>query len=86
MSYSHNVAHELRTPLAVLRGDLEILSLKHPEQNNESLVEEIENMQNIIDGLLFLADPEKKGNGKTGEITKVIQNVLGRFEKNEISF
>ncbi len=86
MTYSHNVAHELRTPLAVMRSDLEILSLKHPEQNNESLVEEIENMQNIIDGLLFLADPDKKGDWKTGEITKVVQNVLGRFEKNEISF
>lgn len=60
-SYSHNVAHELRTPLSVMRSNLELLRLKPSEKLILSTDEEISNMERIIETLLFLAklDEEK---------------------------
>lgn len=56
-AYSHNVAHELRTPLAVMRQNLELLKLKPSDKLISSTDEEISGMERIIDTLLFLAKP-----------------------------
>lgn len=57
-AYSHNVAHELRTPLAVMRQNLELLKIKPSERLIHSTDEEIGGMERIIDTLLFLATPK----------------------------
>lgn len=57
-SYSHNVAHELRTPLAVIRQNLELLRIKPTEKLITSTDEEILGMEKIIETLLFLAKPK----------------------------
>ncbi len=59
-SYSHNVAHELRTPLSVMRSNLELLRIKPENRFIQSTDDEISNMEHIIESLLFLAKPWMK--------------------------
>jgi len=54
--YNRNIAHELRTPLAVMRSDLELVQAEHPSDHILSALEETTNMETIIHGLLFLAE------------------------------
>ena len=79
-----NVSHELKTPLTVLRGYLEILS-DHPKLD-ETLVKPVqqmsyqsERMQLIVNDLLYLAKLEDRGNRtehKLVEITALISTVI----------
>lgn len=57
--YSHNVAHELKTPLAVMRSNMELLRLSQSENLIESTSEEIASMERTIDTLLLMANPKK---------------------------
>lgn len=72
--FSMNVAHELRTPLAILKGQSE-LALSHQPSTDEmhelitSYLEETIHMSRIIDGLLTLA----KADG--GQITLEFERV-----------
>ena len=59
--FSIDVSHELKTPLTVLRGEIEVI-LRHSRSEEEyvrtlnSLVEEVIKLQEIIDNLLLLAN------------------------------
>jgi heavy metal sensor kinase len=58
--FSGDVAHELKTPLTALKGELEVALRKDrsPEEYRDilnSLQEDTENLQHIIEDLLFLA-------------------------------
>ncbi len=63
--FSSDASHELKTPLAILKGEIEQaqrrVSLVHQLETLEaqqilsSLMEEVERMQRIVDGLLLLA-------------------------------
>lgn len=52
--YNTNLAHELKTPLAVVRSDLEMLELTDDKKFIASSREELGHIENIIDSLLFL--------------------------------
>jgi len=58
--FNHDVSHELKTPLTIIRGELEVLLRKERSYDeykhsiNESL-QEILSLQKLIDDLLFLA-------------------------------
>lgn len=54
--YNHNLAHELKTPLSVIKSNLELLEIKYDKKLIESSNEEIEDMKNVIDSLLFLSE------------------------------
>ncbi len=58
--YNYNVAHELKTPLSVIKSDLELLEVlqKVDKEVIESSKQEIQFMQDIIDSLLFLSENE----------------------------
>lgn len=59
--FSNDVSHELKTPLTVLRGEIE-LGLRKPRDENEykkilqTVLEETKSLQELIDGLLFLSN------------------------------
>ena len=64
--FSADLAHELRTPIAILRGEAEgaLTKPRTPEQYREVLASGLEEMQRLsgmIDNLLFLARAETSG-------------------------
>lgn len=69
-NFIHNASHELKTPLAVIKGYLEILhwSKNNPTINNEALENaqlEVSNMNNIINQLFTLSKLENFKVNKT---------------------
>ncbi len=78
-AYSHNVAHELRTPLSVMRGNLELLKIKPESRFIDSTNEEITGMECIIESLLFLAKPDQ-GMTKTDiNITTKTEEIISKY-------
>lgn len=78
-AYSHNVAHELRTPLSVMRSNLELLKLKPEARFIHSTDEEITGMERIIESLLFLAKPNQ-GMTKTDiNITTKTEEIISKY-------
>ncbi len=64
--FSADLAHELRTPIAILRGEAEgvLTKLRSAEEYREvieSSLEELERLSAMIDNLLFLARAETAG-------------------------
>ena len=78
-NYNHNLAHELKTPLAVLKTNLELLDISYDKDLVKSSFEEISSMENIISSLLFLAENSKnKLNDKVN-----FNNLLEKYRLNK---
>lgn len=55
-SYNHNLAHEIKTPIAIIKSNLELLEYWFDKDLVLSSQEELDNMKNITDNLLFLSE------------------------------
>jgi two-component system OmpR family sensor kinase len=56
--FVHDASHELRTPMTIIRGYLELLNAGDPEdvgQTRDLLLDELDRMQSLVDELLILA-------------------------------
>ncbi|MFN3412889.1 MAG: heavy metal sensor histidine kinase [Thermoanaerobaculum sp.] len=63
-SYSANLAHELRTPLAVLRGEIEVALLGNRTEGEyravlESALDELDRLARLVEKLLFLCRADR---------------------------
>jgi signal transduction histidine kinase len=85
-AFIDDAAHELRTPLAVLRGEIELAAqdLDHPEvvaQGLASALEEADRLADLADGLLILARADAgqlvAGNATT-ELLEATRAAVGR--------
>lgn len=86
-SYSHNVAHELKTPLAVMRSNMELLKLSKSEKLIDSTNEEVVSMERIIDTLLLMANPKKHFNtSEKIDINIATEDIISSYENEEIHF
>jgi HAMP domain-containing protein len=66
--FSSDASHELKTPLAILKGEIEVanrrlesagtLTIIEAKDLLESMMEEVERMQRIVEGLLLIAKAE----------------------------
>jgi two-component system sensor histidine kinase CiaH len=84
-AYNRNVAHELKTPLAIMRSNLELLRIKPEWQFIDSTNEEIEWMEKIIETLLFLAKPDKTHTDiENIDIGVLIKNILEEYHNDTI--
>lgn len=79
--YNRNIAHELRTPLAVMRSDLELVQAEHPSDHILSALEETTNMETIIHGLLFLAENRSTGKHESVSLQEIIRRKEESLEK-----
>ncbi|MGZ4382444.1 MAG: sensor histidine kinase [Gaiellaceae bacterium] len=60
--FLHDASHELRTPVTIARGHLELLRREHPEAPElEVALDELGRMERIVERLLLLAKSEQRG-------------------------
>jgi signal transduction histidine kinase len=60
--FLHDASHELRTPVTIARGHLELLRREHPESPElEVALDELGRMERIVERLLLLAKSEQRG-------------------------
>jgi two-component system, OmpR family, heavy metal sensor histidine kinase CusS len=86
--FSSDIAHELRTPIANLRGESEVAlsrarSVTEYREVLESSLEECLRLSTMIDRLLFLAraeNPETQIQREQVNLTKELQNVCEFYE------
>ncbi|MEJ2053725.1 MAG: histidine kinase dimerization/phospho-acceptor domain-containing protein [Calditrichaceae bacterium] len=86
--FTADASHELRTPIAVIRGTLEVLIRKdrEPEQYKEKIkyvISETDRMAALVDQLLYLARYESgatKPMISPVDLRDIINNVLKRFQ------
>jgi signal transduction histidine kinase len=74
-----DVGHELRTPVTIVRGHLELLDPSDPDEVTETRdisLEELDRMAALIDDLLLLAKAEKASFVKLGPVD--VDDVLSR--------
>ncbi|RMG76612.1 MAG: sensor histidine kinase [Bacteroidetes bacterium] len=89
--FTADASHQLRTPLAVLKGTFEVLNRKPrtPEEYREKIevgIAEIDRMSEIVNQLLVLArfdEYAQKQNKRPLDLRRIIDDVLSRF-KSEI--
>src|SRR5689334_22989371 len=62
--FLHDASHELRTPVTIARGHLELLRGEHPDTPElEVALDEVGRMERIVERLLLLAKSEQQGFG-----------------------
>lgn len=86
-AYSHNVAHELKTPLSVMGSNMELLRMAPSDKLIHSTEEEISSMKHIIDTLLLLAHPEKTEHHQESiDIVAHTARILENYSAHDILF
>lgn len=88
--FTSDASHQLRTPLAVLKGTLEVLIRKprEPEAYIEKIrssIQEIDRMNHLVDQLLLLArfESQKKGmEYRRFDLVETIDTVLQRLDSS----
>ena len=96
--FSNDVSHELKTPLTVIRGEIE-LGLRKNRTNEEyknilnTILEETKLLQELINSLLFLSkanNKEMQSKFETVELDEIITDVIAQnkqlIEEKDIKF
>ncbi len=86
--FSADIAHELRTPLHVLRGEAEIVLSRERSPGDyraciESAVDEYERLSHLVNGLLFLASteqPDKQLEKQSLDLAQEIEAVCAFYQ------
>lgn len=73
--YNHNLAHEIKTPLAVVKSNLELLELWYDKSLVASSIEEINSMRDITDNLLFLSENTTLKDNEKVSFLEIIQGL-----------
>jgi two-component system, OmpR family, sensor kinase len=61
--FLHDASHELRTPVTIARGHLELLRREHDAPELEVALDELGRIERIVERLLLLAKSEQQGFG-----------------------
>ncbi|MGB5866650.1 MAG: ATP-binding protein [Arcobacteraceae bacterium] len=87
--FSNDVSHELKTPLTVIRGEIE-LGLRKDRTNEEykeilkSSLQESKQLQELIDSLLFLSNAnenELKAKFEKIELDEILMDIISEYKQ-----
>lgn len=73
-TYNHNIAHEIKNPLAVLKSNLELLEISYDKELILSSYEEIAWIEKIINSLLFLSENFKNNSSSTINFSEILSD------------
>ena len=79
--YNHYVAHELKTPLAIIKSNLELWEISSDKKLVSSSKEEVTSMENIVNWLLFLSETSTLHADTKVNLIEFIKNFL---QKNNL--
>lgn len=79
--YNHYVAHELKTPLAIIKSNLELWEISSDKKLVNSSKEEVTSMENIVNWLLFLSETSTLHADTKVNLIEFIKNFL---QKNNL--
>ncbi len=54
--FNHNLAHEIKTPISIIKSNMELLNLSYEKKLVDSSIEELNTITEITDWLLFLSE------------------------------
>jgi len=80
--FIHNAGHELKTPIAVLRGNLQILQAerkKDPQLITQG-IQEIDRLNALIEGLIELAETGKNSQKEYLDLSKEVTLMIQEFD------
>jgi len=91
--FNHNVSHELKNPLAIIRSDIELAVIQNDTKRLSKTLHELKYLDEIINKLLFIAHDSDKiilCDVGISQIKKIIEEVsanIGRhYESKNVSF
>lgn len=79
-SYNHHIAHELKTPLSVLKSDLELLKMWYDKEILNSSLEEVENMKVVIESMLFLSENGTIQEMESINLIELLENLIENYD------
>jgi len=89
--FVHNAGHELKTPLAVMRGNLQIMSAEKSfdEELITGWIKNVDTMNGLIEGLIDLSEIWKSNTQDFFSLKSVLQEVLeeysGKIKEKDIN-
>ena len=80
-NFIHNAGHELKTPLAVVHGNMQILAAGKQLDTDltKESIKEIEKLSGLIDGLVDLSDINKDAVTENLDLSDEIQTIISDF-------
>lgn len=87
--FSNDASHELKTPLTVIRGEIElglrkVRSIDEYQEILVNILEETKHLQELVDSLLFLSSHDQKRIQETFDQTSVDEIIMDILENKKI--
>lgn len=81
-NFVHNAGHELKTPLAVVSSNLQLMKQMKWEIHDQMLQEnirELKHMNKLIEALVTFTDVKSSGNTVINDMSSIIENIMNDF-------
>lgn len=81
--YNHYLAHELKTPLAIIHSNLDVLKYEYNPDIIKKSQQELRSVTSIIDGLLHFSESLRVENEQMINLENFLMERLATYDKSE---